>query len=91
MINLMDYGLIPSMLPEGAIGMPSRIMAVQKERYELICEYGAAWGRLKSSVYYANNIEDFPTTGDFVMIDYNSIGDSSILKTLNRKSFFFKA
>jgi len=33
-------------------------------------------------------VEVYPTTGDFVLINYNSSGDSQIIKTLNRKSFF---
>ena len=32
--------------------------------------------------------EEFPTTGDFVLIRYISNGDSQIIKTLPRKTFF---
>lgn len=88
LINLIDYGFIPTMVPEGASGIPARITAVHKERYELICEHGYTFGRLKNSIYYFGGLEDFPTTGDFVLIDYNPSGDSQIIKTLNRKSFF---
>jgi len=86
-LNLEDYGFSPSMMHEGVSGTPARITAVHKERYELFCEYGYTFGRLKTSVYYFGG-EDFPTAGDFVMIDYNPSGDSKIIKTLKRKSFF---
>jgi len=88
MLNLTDYGFIPSMMPENAEGIPARVTAVYKERYELVCEYGYVFGRLKSSVYYLNGSEIFPITGDFVLINYNPNGDSQIIKTLERKSFF---
>ena len=87
-MNLIDYGFIPTMVPEGVSGTPARVTAVYKERYELICEHGYTYGRLKSSIYYFGGLEDFPTTGDFVLIDYNPSGDSHIIKTLERKSFF---
>ncbi len=87
-MNLADYGFIPSMMPEDVSGTPARITAVHKERYELICEHGHIFGRLKSSTYYLGGLEDFPTTGDFVLVNYNPSGDSQIIKTLNRKSFF---
>jgi len=88
MLNLTDYGLIPSMIPENAGGIPARVIAVHKERYELVCEYGHIFGRLKPSVYFLDQSEYFPVTGDFVLINYNQSGDSQIIKTLKRKSYF---
>ena len=88
MYNLKDYGFLPNMLPEGAAGIPARVTAVHRERYALVCEHGEVFGRLKSSEYYDRSGESFPTTGDFVLIDYNAAGDSRILATLPRKSFF---
>ncbi|HHW22862.1 MAG TPA: ribosome small subunit-dependent GTPase A [Clostridiaceae bacterium] len=87
-MNLTDYGFIPTMVPEGFDGIPARITAVHKERYELVCEFGYAFGRLKASIYYYDGTEEFPTTGDFVMINHNPGGDSQIIKTLERRSFF---
>ena len=90
MINLTDYGF--SDYFEQGINNPdyiaSRITAVHKERYEIICEHGLSHARLKSAVYYNNSAEPFPTTGDFVLIQYNAGGDSLITKTLPRKTFF---
>ncbi len=88
MINLIDYGLCPTMIAEDVKGIPARITAVHKERYELVCEYGHTYGRLKTSIYYRDGLEDFPTTGDFVLVSPNLSGDSQIIKTLKRKSYF---
>jgi ribosome biogenesis GTPase len=90
-LDLTDYGFIPTMMPEDAVGAPARVTAVHKERYELVCEYGHTFGRLKSSIYYYGGSEDFPTTGDFALINNNPSGDSQIIKTLNRKSFFSRS
>lgn len=87
-MNLADYGFIPTMMSEDVSGIPARVTAVHKERYELICEYGYTYGRLKTSIYYRDGSECFPTTGDFVLVNYNPSGDSQIAKTLNRRSFF---
>jgi len=88
LINLIDYGLSPTMIAEDVKGIPARITAVHKERYELVCEYGHTYGRLKTSIYYRDGLEDFPTTGDFVLVSPNPSGDSQIIKTLKRKSYF---
>ena len=67
--------------------IPARITAVHRERYQLVCEYGETYARLKTKEYYVE-FEEFPTTGDFVLINYISNGDSRIIKTLPRKTFF---
>lgn len=87
MLNLIKYGFTPDMMPGNAQGIPARITAVYKERYALVCEYGETYGRLKTKEYFAG-CEEFPTTGDFVLINYNPGGDSQITKTLPRKTFF---
>jgi ribosome biogenesis GTPase len=88
MIDLIDYGFDASMARPGDMGLPARVTAVQKERYELVCPEGETYGRLKAGVYYGAGSESFPTTGDFVLIDYNDSGDSMITKTLDRRSYF---
>ena len=87
-MNLTDYGYKPNMMPNGDSGMAARVTAVHKERFELVCEKGECFGRLKTSNFFRNGTENFPTTGDFVLISYTTCGDSRILKTLPRKSFF---
>lgn len=88
MIDLTDYGFNPTMMPENEDGSVARVTAVYKERYEIACEHGQTHGRLKTGVYFSDGYESFPTTGDFVLINYNQNGDSQIIKTLERKSFF---
>lgn len=83
MNDLTKYGLFQTF-----DGTPARVTAVHKERYELVTEQGNCFGRLKSGVYFVDNTEEFPTTGDFVLIDYNPLGDSLIIKTLPRRSIF---
>ena len=90
-LNLEDYGLptgVLESLESASDCIPARVVAVHRERYELVCEHGQISGRLKASTYYADYAEDFPTTGDYVLINYNPTGESPIVKTLPRTSFF---
>lgn len=86
-MDLRKYGFRPHMAPEHAQGIPARITAVHKGRYALVCEYGETYGRLKTKEYYSG-LEEFPTTGDFVMINYIPGSDSQIISTLPRTTFF---
>lgn len=84
-MNINDYGIVPD--SEKLPGIPARVTAVYKERYEIICEHGMTHARLKTKEYYVDT-QDFPTTGDFVMIHYIDNGDSQIIATLPRRTFF---
>ena len=84
-LNIFDYGVVPD--TEGLPGLPARVTAQHKERYEIICPRGFAYARLKAKEYYAGG-ELFPTVGDYVMIDFIENGDSRILATLPRRSVF---
>ena len=84
-MNINDYGIMPN--TQNLPGIPARITAVHKERYEIVCEHGMAHARLKTKEYYVDT-QDFPTTGDFVMINYIPNGDSQIIATLPRRTFF---
>ena len=84
-MNLKDYGMVPNY--ENFPGIPARVIAVHKERYEIVCEHGITHAKLKTKEYYVDT-QDFPTTGDFVMINYIDNGDSQIIATLPRKTFF---
>ena len=90
---LETYGFSPAMREAalaraGAEEIPARVTAVHKERYELVCDRGECYGKLKSSVYFNGGEQPFPTTGDFVLLRYNESGDSQITQTLPRKSYF---
>ena len=84
-MNINDYGTVPNTgnLP----GIPARVTAQHKERYEIVCAHGVTYARLKTKEYYVDT-QDFPTTGDFVMIHYIDNGDSQIIATLPRRTFF---
>ncbi len=84
-MNITDYGFVPG--SESGPGIPGRVTAVHKERYEVVCEYGETGARLKAGTYYGGSA-DFPTVGDFVMLRYVPDGDSLILSTLPRRTFF---
>lgn len=65
------------------------ITAVHRERYEVHAENKDLFARLKTAVYYMDKYnEEFPTVGDNVILEYNSLGDSLIIKTKDRKSKF---
>ena len=84
-MNINDYGIVPN--TQNLPGTPARVTAVHKERYEIVCEHGTIHARLKTKEYYVDT-QDFPTTGDFVMINYIPNGDSQIIATLPRRTYF---
>ena len=84
-MNINDYGTVP--YTDHLPGIPARVTAVHKERYEIVCEHGATHARLKTKEYFVDT-QDFPTTGDYVMINYIENGDSQILATLPRRTCF---
>lgn len=67
------------------------VMAVHRERYELLAENEKLFGKLKTANFY-NGKEGvaFPTVGDEVSIIYNENGDSLITDVLPRKSVFMR-
>ena len=84
-MSIQNYGILP--MEDSLPGIPARVTAVHKERYEIVCEHGVTYARLKTKEYYVNQ-EAFPTVGDYVRIQYLPNGDSRILSTLPRKTFF---
>jgi ribosome biogenesis GTPase len=90
LISLKKYGFTAEGDAE-LNGEPARVTAVHRERYEVVSRFGEIFARLKSSVYYNDSGEDFPTVGDFVLLQYEPYGDSLILKTLPRKSLFSRS
>ena len=84
-MHILDFGMIPN--HDHLAGIPARVTAVHKERYQIICDHGETYARLKTREYYVDG-EAFPTVGDFVMVDYIPNGDSRILSTLPRRTYF---
>lgn len=67
------------------------VMAVHRERYELLAVNEKIFGKLKTANFYnTSEIPLFPTVGDEVEISYNATGDSMITKVLPRKSVFMR-
>jgi len=89
MTDLTIYGYQPIEDPDPAF-LPARVTAVHRERCELICAHGPVFGRLKTGAYYGPEAVDFPTAGDFVLLQYVGHGDSIITKTLPRRSVFLR-
>ena len=84
-MNISDWGLVPDY--ENLPGIPARVTAVHKERYEIVCCHGVTHARPKTKEYFVDT-QDFPTAGDFVMVHYVDNGDSLITATLPRKTCF---
>ena len=86
-LNIYDYGFTDDFIPEGRSGTHARVISVHKGRFGVVSKYGEGFARLKSREYYFEGW-DFPTVGDFVLMDYVENGDSRITATLPRRTFF---
>ena len=63
------------------------VMAVHRERYELLTENTTFFGKLKTADFYnVCEMVEFPTVGDEVEVLLNESGDSLITRVLPRKS-----
>ena len=49
-MNINDWGAVPNY--ENLPGIPARVTAVHKERYEIVCRHGITHARLKTKEYY---------------------------------------
>ena len=88
-MNIIDYGLKDNLIKSIEPGkMIARITATHKDRYEIVCDKGNGFAKIKRGCYYDNPESIYPTTGDFVIIEWNSNGDSMICETLKRESSF---
>ena len=66
----------------------ARIVTTHKDRYEIVCDLGQGFAKIKRGSFYDNPNSIYPTTGDFVLIEWNDSGDSMIYETLKRESSF---
>lgn len=91
-MNIKDYGfkeeLIKNMDNTKTV---ARIISTYKDRYEIVSNRGKGFARIKRGCYYDNLNSIYPTTGDFVLIEWNDTGDSMITQTLKRESSFSRA
>ena len=84
-MNIKDYGFKNNINIDKTI---ARIIATHKDRYEIVCNEGQGFAQIKRGCYYDNPDSIYPTTGDFVAIQWNPTGDSMIYETLKRESSF---
>lgn len=88
-MNIKDYGFKENLIRNNVEGkIPARIIATHKERYEIVCDKGNGFAKIKRGCFYDNPDSIYPTIGDFVLIEWNKIGDSMITETLKRESSF---
>lgn len=90
-MNIKDYGLKEEKIAGKINGIPARIITTYRDRYEIVSDKGKGFARLKKGSFYDNPNAIYPTIGDFVMIEWNSMGDSQIIETLKRDSSFSRA
>lgn len=90
-MNIKDYGFRKENYKKSDVGMPARIITTYRDRYEIICDKGVAFARLKKKSYYDNPNSIYPTIGDFCLVEWNETGDSLIVETLERESYFSRA
>ncbi len=90
-MNIKDYGLKKNLIKKYEGQTIARIIAAHKDRYEIVCNQGQGYAQIKRGCYYDNPNSIYPTTGDFVIIEWNSNGDSMIFETLKRESSFSRA
>ncbi|MBQ6145503.1 MAG: ribosome small subunit-dependent GTPase A [Clostridia bacterium] len=84
-MDIREYGQVPD--TKGLPGIPARVTAQHRDRYEIVSEHGHGYARLKTREYYEDGAS-FPTAGDFVMVNYVENGDSQIVATLPRRTWF---
>ena len=87
--TIKDYGFKENLVANHIEGrIPARIIATHKERYEIVCDKGNGFAKIKRGCFYDNPNSIYPTTGDFVLIEWNKDGESMITETLKRESSF---
>lgn len=65
----------------------ARITSVHKDLFGFSCQKDSGYARIKRG-NYPKGAKNFPTVGDWVILDYQKLDHSLILKTLPRKSVF---
>ena len=89
-MDIRDYGFKGNIEQENN-KIVARIIATHKDRYEFVCDNGFGYAKIKRGCFYDNPSAVYPTTGDFVLIEWNDTGDSLVCETLKRESSFSRA
>ena len=86
-MNIKDYGFKEETTKDEK-RIVARVIATHKDRFEIVCDKGEGFAKIKRGQFYDNPESIYPTTGDFVWIEWNDSGDSMICETIKRKSSF---
>lgn len=87
-MNIKDYGFKENLYEGINENKVARIIATHKDRFEIVSNNGKGFAKIKRGSFYDNPDSIYPTTGDFVLIEWNENGDSMIYETLKRQSSF---
>ena len=90
MIDLKKLGYEKEKYGKTEQGVPARVTAVHRERYEVISAQGESFARCRASAYRNCRAADYPTVGDFVELLPAENSDGWILRTLPRKTVFIR-
>ncbi len=90
-MNIKDYGFKEKFYEGIDEEKVARITATHKDRFEIVSNHGKSFAQIKRGSYYDNPESVYPTTGDFVLIEWNETGDSMIYETLKRQSSFSRS
>lgn len=83
------YGIKGPEWQAGVRGTLARVVAVHRERFEIVTEYGFSHARMKRGKQYREGGE-LPTAGDFIDVEYNPSGDSMATAVLPRRTQFVR-
>ena len=95
-INLQDYGLNRNFITQSMEYYDlylARIISQEKNFYQAVCVNGVLFAEVSGKLRFEATIQsDFPTVGDFVMLDRcnNKNGNAIIHHVLHRKSLFVR-
>ena len=72
--------------------LPARVTAQEKNQYRLITKEGECAAKVSGKFRYdVNLVSEYPAVGDFVLVEYHSKEDTTVIKkVLPRKSVFIR-
>ena len=84
-----DYTAALELMQKSTLLIPGRVIEQRRNVYGIVCEHGVIGAEIKGSFYHKLNASgDLPAVGDFVLVQYNEIGNSLITQVLPRRSKF---
>lgn len=62
----------------------ARVTAVHRDRFQIMTQFGSTFARMKRGLH----LNEMPTVGDLIRIEYNPAGDSMAVEILPRRTLF---